>query len=94
MPTLSHGVIEAEVVYPVVLLAFGRGITLLSTMMGCIQSEHRALTKTFCNVEVLGMPMIMRSLTSMVILRSECLIPELNFRAPIWWHGMSYIVLL
>jgi len=41
---------KANVVYPTVLLAFGRGITLLSTMVGCIQSRLRALTKTFCKV--------------------------------------------
>ena len=42
---LSHKVIEADVVYPAVLLAFGRGITLLPTIVGCIQSEHWALTR-------------------------------------------------
>ena len=32
MPTLSHEAIVADVVYPVVLLVFGRGIALLSTL--------------------------------------------------------------
>jgi len=53
MPTLSHEVIVADVVYPTVLLAFGRGISLLPTMVGCIQSRLRALTKTFCKVKAL-----------------------------------------
>ena len=43
----------ADVAYPAVLLAFGRGIALLPTMVGCIQSGLRALTKTFCKVKVL-----------------------------------------
>ena len=43
----------ADVAYPAVLLAFGRGIALLPTMVGCIQSGLRALTMTFCKVEVL-----------------------------------------
>jgi len=41
------------VVYPAVLLAFGRGIILLPMMVGCIQSELWALAKTFCRVKVL-----------------------------------------
>jgi len=51
--TLSHEVIMVDVVYPAVLLAFGQSIALLSTMVGCIQSELRALAKTFCRVEAL-----------------------------------------
>ena len=53
MPTLSHEAIVADVVYPTVLLAFGQGIALLLTIVGCIQSRFRALTKTFCKVEAL-----------------------------------------
>ena len=53
VPTLSHEVIVADVVYPIVLLAFGWSIALLPTMMGCIQSRLRSLTKTFCKVEAL-----------------------------------------
>jgi len=53
VPTLSHEVIVADVVYPIVLLAFGWNIALLPTMMGCIQSRLRSLTKTFCKVEAL-----------------------------------------
>jgi len=51
--TLPHEVIVADVVYPVVLLAFGQGIALLPTMVGCIQSGLQALTKTFYKVEAL-----------------------------------------
>jgi len=40
-------------VYPAVLLAFGRDIALLPTMVRCIQSGLRVLTKTFCKVEVM-----------------------------------------
>ena len=53
VPTLPHEVIVADVAYPVVQLAFGRGIALLPTMVGCIQSGLRALAKTFCRVEAL-----------------------------------------
>jgi len=53
VPTLPHEVIVADVVYFVVLLAFGRGIALLPTMVVCIQSELLVLTKTFCRVEAL-----------------------------------------
>ena len=51
--TLPHEVIMVDVVYPVLLLAFGRRITLLPMMVRCIQSELQALTKTFCKVEAL-----------------------------------------
>ena len=53
MPTLSDKVIVTNVVYSTVLLAFGRGIALLPTMVGCIQSRLQALTKTFYKVEAL-----------------------------------------
>ena len=36
VPTLLHEVIVADVVYPAVLLAFGRGIALLPMMVGCM----------------------------------------------------------
>ena len=42
-----------DVVYPAILLAFGRNIALLLAMMECIQSWLRALIRTFCKVEVL-----------------------------------------
>ena len=53
MPKLPYEVIVADVVYPVVLLAFGQNIFLLPAMMGCIQSRLWVLTKTFCKVEAL-----------------------------------------
>ena len=53
VPILFHEVIVADVVYPAVLLAFGRDISLLPMMMRCIQSGLRVLTKTFCKVEAL-----------------------------------------
>jgi len=51
--TLSHEVIVVDVVYPVVVLVFGRNTALLPTMVGCIQSGLRVLTKTFCKIEAL-----------------------------------------
>ena len=51
--TLLHEVVVATVVYSVVLLAFGRGFSLLPTMVWYIQSGLRPLTKTFCKVKVL-----------------------------------------
>jgi len=51
--TLPHEFIVANVVYPVVLLAFGRSIALLPMMVGCIQSGLQALIKTFYKVEAL-----------------------------------------
>ena len=53
VPTFPHEVIVANVVYPTLLLAFGRGISLLPMMVGCIQSGLWALTKTFCKKEAL-----------------------------------------
>ena len=54
MPTLPYEVIVADVVYPVVLLTFGRSIALLPMMVGCIQSGLHALTKTFYKVKTLA----------------------------------------
>ena len=51
--TLPHEVIVADVAYLAILLAFGRGITLLPMMVACIQSELRVLAKIFCRVKVL-----------------------------------------
>jgi len=51
VPTNPHEIIVADVVYPAVLLAFGWGIALLPTMVGCIQSGLQALAKTLCKVE-------------------------------------------
>ena len=48
--TLSHEVIVADLVYPVVLLAHGKSIALLPAMVAGIQSGLRALTKNFCQV--------------------------------------------
>ena len=78
MPTLSHEVIVADVVYPAVLLAFGRIIALLEAMVGCIQSGLQVLIKTFCKVEALvdddGNVLIIRTM----ILSRRCLIPKSN----------------
>jgi len=53
VPTLSHEVIVADVVYLTVLLAHGQSIALLPAMVGCIQSGLRVLTRNFCQVEAL-----------------------------------------
>jgi len=47
VPTLPHEVIVADVVYPAVLLAHGKSITLLLAMVAGIQSRLRALAKRF-----------------------------------------------
>ena len=48
VPTLPHEVIIADVVYPVILLAYGKSIALLPAMMAGIQSGLRALVKSLC----------------------------------------------
>ena len=53
MPTLPHEVIVADVVYPAVLLAYGRSIALLPAMVAGIQSGLRALTQSLCKVEAI-----------------------------------------
>ena len=81
----------ADVVYPAVLLAFGRGISLLLTMVGCIQSGLWALAKIFCRVEAL-----MDAKGNALIDQHgnpEVKVPniESNSHTPICWHGMSCI---
>ena len=53
VPTLPHEVIVADVVYPAVLLAYGKSIALLPAMMARIQSRLRALVKSLCQVEAI-----------------------------------------
>jgi len=53
VPTLSHEVIIAEVVYPTVLLAYGKSIALLPAMVAGIQSGLQALVKILCQVEAI-----------------------------------------
>ena len=53
VPTLSHEVIVANVVYPAVLLAHEKSISLLLAMVARIQSRLRALTKSLCQVEAI-----------------------------------------
>jgi len=53
VPMLPHEVIIADVVYPAVLLANGKSIGLLSTIVVGIQSGLRALMKSFCQVEAI-----------------------------------------
>jgi len=53
VPTLPHEVIIADVVYPAVLLAYGRSIALLPAMVAEIQSGLRALTQSLCKVEAI-----------------------------------------
>jgi len=52
IPTLPHEVIIADVVYPAVLLAYGRSLSLLSAMVGCLQSVLRTLCQSLYNVVV------------------------------------------
>ena len=51
--TLLHEVIIADVVYPAVLLAHGKSISLLQAMVAGIQSGLRVLTKSLCQVEAI-----------------------------------------
>ena len=53
VPTLPHEVIVADVVYPAVLLAYEKSISLLPALVTGIQSGLRALTKSFCQVEAI-----------------------------------------
>jgi len=53
VPTLSHEVIVADVVYPAILLAHKKSITLLPMMVTGIQSGLHALAKSFCQVEAI-----------------------------------------
>ena len=53
VPLLLHEVIVVDVVYPAVLLAHGKSISLLSAMVAGIQSGLRVLTKSLCEVEAL-----------------------------------------
>ena len=46
--TLPHEIIIVDVVYPAVLLAYGKSIALLSVMVAGIQSGLRALVKSLC----------------------------------------------
>ena len=52
VPTLSHEVIVADVVYLTVLLAYGKSISLLQVIVTGIQSGLRALTKSMCQVRL------------------------------------------
>jgi len=91
MPTLSHKVIVADVVYSAVLLTFGRGTALLPTIVGCIQSGLPVLTKIFCKVEALvdGNGNALTDQHGNPKVKVPNL--ELNFSIPIWWCGMSCI---
>ena len=51
--TLPHEVIVADVVYPAVLLTYGKSIALLQAMVAGIQSGLRALVKSLCQVEAI-----------------------------------------
>jgi len=51
VPKLSHEVLVADVVYPTVLLSYGRSFSMLLAMVGCLQSGLRVLIKRFYHVE-------------------------------------------
>ena len=50
---VSHEVIVVDVVYPTVLLAYGKSIALLPAMVARIQSGLQALVKSLCQVEAI-----------------------------------------
>jgi hypothetical protein len=53
VPTLPHEAVSIDVVYPAVMLAYGRPIGLLPAMVSCLQSGLRVLNSSFCRVETL-----------------------------------------
>jgi len=53
VPMLPHEVLVADVVYPAVLLAYGKSISLLLAMVVGIQSRLRVLAKSFCQVKAI-----------------------------------------
>ena len=58
VPTLPREVIITDVVYPAVLLAYGKSIAHLPAMVAGIQSGLRALVKSLCQVEGLSTPRV------------------------------------
>ena len=50
--TSPYEVIIADIVYPAVLLAYGRPLGSLPTMVGCLHSGLRTLCRSFCNIIV------------------------------------------
>ena len=53
VPTLPHEVIVVDVIYPAILLAYGKSIALLPVMVAGIQSGLRVLIKSLCQVEAI-----------------------------------------
>ena len=53
VPMLPHEDLATNVVYPAILLAHGRPLVFLLTMTSYLQSELRALTLSFCCMEVM-----------------------------------------
>ena len=51
VPTLTHEVLVANVVYPAVLLSYDQSLSMLLAMVRCLQSGLRVLTKRFGHVE-------------------------------------------
>jgi len=52
VPTQCHEVIFTDVVYPAILLAYGRSLGLLPAMVGYLQSGLQVLYQIFSNVVV------------------------------------------
>ena len=53
VPTLPYEVLIANVVYPTILLSYGRSLSMLPEMVSCVQGGLWVLTKSFCHVETL-----------------------------------------
>ena len=53
VPTMPHEVIVVDMVYPAVLLAYGKCIALLPAVVAGFQSELRALVKSLRQVEAI-----------------------------------------
>jgi len=53
VPTLPYEVLIANVVYPTILLSYGRSLSMLPAMVSCVQGGLWVLTKSFCHVETL-----------------------------------------
>ena len=91
-PTLPHEVLAADVVYPAVLLAHGRPLSLFSVMVSCLQSGLCILTLSFCGVEIMEEMRVMLSLIKISNRRGKLLVPVLSCLIPTWKFGMSCTV--
>ena len=96
VPTLSHEVIVADVVYPTIFLAHGKSISLLLAMVAGIQSGLRALMKSFCQVEAIvdakGNPV--KDSNGYPLVKTPSLRVELSYTYLMAWYVMHCPLLM